>query len=51
MPFTYFLIEIDFDTRSYFPPANQKAHLKTHNQSKFEWCHTRVYTLSFKRTY
>ena len=47
--FFYLLIEIDFlDTRSYFLAANQNTRLTTHNRSKFEWCHSRIFILSSK---
>ena len=54
--FFYFLIESDFlDARSYFLPANQnrEARLATpeHHQSKFVWCHSRVYILPSKHSY
>ena len=47
MLFIYFLIEIDFlYMRSYFLPANQNMHLKTHNQSKFICDGTTMFTYS-----
>ena len=48
----YFLIKIGFlDTRSYLLPTNENAHLTTHDQSKFVWCHNRVDILSSLHTY
>ena len=45
--FFNFLIETNFlDTRSHFLPANKNARLTTHNQSKFVWCHGRVYIIT-----
>lgn len=50
MLFIYFMIENFLDTRSWFLPANQRAHLTSHNQSTFVWRHNRVYILWSKHT-